>query len=122
VYADPKSHLLIGRSISVLLSYGLLNFDCAFDGIHGAAEIGKNAVARGVEDPTAMRGDQAIDDDPIGREGAQGADLISLHRTAVAFDIGYEDSRELSFDPVGFQRSAPPGTSIARPDARSEGL
>ena len=122
VDADPKPHLLIGRSIRVLLSYGVLNFDGAFHGIHGAGEIGKNAVARGVEDPTAMRGDQAIDDDPVGREGAKGADLISPHQAAVAFDIRCEDRRELSFDPVGFQGSAPPRSSIAGSDARSEGL
>jgi len=93
VDADPELHLITGRSISVFPSYGLLNFDGAFDGIHGAAEIGNNAVARGVEDPTAMRGDQAIDDDPVGREGLKGADLISPHQAAVAFDIGCENRR-----------------------------
>jgi hypothetical protein len=61
--------LLIGRSISVLLSCHLLNFDGAFDGIHGAAEIGKNAVARGVEDPTSMRSDEAIYDPKSGSWG-----------------------------------------------------
>jgi hypothetical protein len=120
--ADPKPHLLIGRSISVLASYGLLHFDSTLHGIHGAGEIGKNAIARGVEDPTAMRGDQAIYDDPVGREGAKGANLVTPHEAAVAFDIRCEDRRELSFDPVGFQRSAPPTSSIARPDAISEGL
>jgi hypothetical protein len=112
--------LLIGRSISVLLSYGLLNFDGALHGIHGAGEIGKDAVASSVEDPTAMRGDQAIDDDSVGRESAKSADLILPHQAAIAFDIRCEDRRELSFNPVGFQGSAPPGTSIAPPDARSE--
>jgi hypothetical protein len=36
-------------------------------GIHGAGEIGDEAVARRVEDPTAMRGNQPIDDDPVSR-------------------------------------------------------
>ena len=122
VDADPKSHLLTGRSIRILLGYGVLNFDSTLHGVHSAGEIGDEAVARRVEDPTAMRGDQAIDDDPVRGEGAKGADLISPHETAVAFDIRCEDRRELSFDPVGFQGSAPPRSSIARPDARSEGL
>jgi hypothetical protein len=69
-----------------------------------------------------MRSDQAIDDAPVGRERAKGAYLISPHETAVAFDIRCEYRRELSFDPMGFQRSAPPRSGIARPDARSEGL
>ena len=57
VDADPKPHLITGRPIRVLLGYGLLNLDSALYGIHGAGEIGKHAVARGVEDPTTMRGD-----------------------------------------------------------------
>ena len=65
---------------------------------------------------------EAIDDDSVCGEGAKGADLISPHQAAIAFDIGCEDRRELSFDGVRFQGSTPPGSSIARPDARSEGL
>ncbi len=98
VELEGHFYSLTRRSIRILLGYGVLNFDCTLHGIHGAAEIGKNAVARGVEDPTAMRGDQAIDDDPIGGEGLKGADLISPHQAAVAFDIRCEDRRELSFD------------------------
>src|SRR5258708_23978655 len=122
MYADAEPHLLGGRSIRILLSDRLLNLDGTLHGIHGAGEIGDETVARRVEDPTAMRGDQAIDDEPVGREGAKGADLISAHLEAVTFDIGSEYCRELSFDPVGFQGSAPPWWSIARPDAISEGL
>ena len=33
-------------------------------GIHGAREVSQNAVPRGIEDPTSMRSDEAIDDDP----------------------------------------------------------
>jgi hypothetical protein len=107
-----KWHLLKGRSIPILLAYGVLNFDCAFHGIHSAGEIGKNAVARRVEDPTAMRGDQAIYDDPVGREGTEGADFILPHQAAIRLDIRCEDRRKLSFDSVDFQGSAPPRSSI----------
>jgi hypothetical protein len=69
-----------------------------------------------------MRGDQPIDYDPVSRERAERADLIEPHQSAVAFDIGGKNCRELSFDGVRFQGSAPPQSSIDLPDARSEGL
>jgi hypothetical protein len=91
-------------------------------GIHGAGEISDKAIASRIEDPTAMRGDQPIDDNPVGREGAERANLVEPHQAAVAFDIGCEDRRELSFDPVSFQGSVPPRSIIAGSEARSEGL
>src|SRR5262249_49851948 len=62
VDADPKPHLLTDRSIRILFGHGPLNFDGTLDGIHRTGEIGDEAVARRGEDPTAMRGDQGIDD------------------------------------------------------------
>ena len=103
VDADPKPHLLTGRSISILLVYGFLHCDSTLHSIHGAGEVSDEAVARGVEDPTAMRGDEPIDDDPIRGEGAKGADLVEPHQSAVTFDIGGEDRGELPFDGMGFQ-------------------
>jgi hypothetical protein len=55
-----------------------------------------------------MSGDQPINDDPISREGAKSADLISVHQAAVALDIGCEDRGELPVDEMRFQGSAPP--------------
>jgi hypothetical protein len=101
---------------------GVLNLDGTLHGIHSAGEVSDETVPSRVEDPTAMGGDQAIDDHPIRGEGAKGADRISPHETAVAFDIGGEDRGELSFDGVRFQPRHLPNPSIARPDARSEGL
>ena len=65
--ADAKPHLLTGRSIRILLGDGLLNRDRALHGIHGTGEIGDETVTCRVEDPTAMRGDQPVDDDPVSR-------------------------------------------------------
>ena len=104
VDADPKPHLLTDRSIRILLGYGVLHRDGTLHGIDGAGEIGDEAIASRVEDPTAMRGDQAIDDDPVSGEGAERADLIEPHQAAVALDIGGEDRGELPFDRVRFQR------------------
>jgi len=91
------------------------------DGIHSAGEIGDEAIASRVEDPTAMRGDQVIDDDPIRGQGAKGADLIEPHQAAVAFDIRGEDRGELPFDGVRFQPRHLP-IEYTLPGRRSEGL
>src|SRR6516162_4351236 len=101
--ADPKPHLLTSRSIRILFGYDLLHHDGTFHSIHGTGEIGDEAVARRGEDPTAMRGDQGIDDGPVSVEGAKRADLILPHETAVALHIGGEDRGELSFDGWRFQ-------------------
>jgi hypothetical protein len=120
VDANPKPHLLARRSIRILFGDGLLNRDGTLHGIHSTREVSDEAIASSVEDPTPMRGDQAIDDGPVSVENVQGADLILPHEATVAFDIGGEDRRELSFDGVRFQGSAPPRSSIARSGERSE--
>jgi hypothetical protein len=77
-----EPHLLTGRSVCILLGDRLLNLDGALHGVYSAGKIGKNAVARSVEDPNAMRGDQPINDDPVGRKSAKGSYLISPHQAA----------------------------------------
>jgi len=74
------------------------------------------------KEPTAMRDDQAIDSDPICGESAKGADLISPDQAAVAFHIGYEDRGGLLSDGARFQPWHLPRSTIARTDAKSEGL
>src|SRR5215469_12767688 len=101
--ADTELHLLIGKAIGVLLGDSILRRDRALHGIDGAGEISDETVTRRVEDSASMRGDQPIDDDPVSRKGAKGADLISAHQAAVALHIGCEDRGELSFDGWGFQ-------------------
>ncbi len=110
--ADAETHLLTSGSIGVLLRYGVLHRDCTLHGVDGTREVGQNAVARRVEYPPSMRGDQAIYDGPVSRERAQRADLIAAHEAAVTFDIRCDDRRELSFNPVGFQGSAPPQPGV----------
>jgi hypothetical protein len=112
VERDPKPHLLTGRPIRILLGYGVLNRDGTLNGVHGAGEVGDEAVTRGIENPTAMRGDQVIDDDPVGRERSKGTDLIAAHEGAVARDIRGENRSELSFDGWRFQGSAPPQARV----------
>src|SRR6516164_3589815 len=52
--ADPKPHLLIGRSINVLLGNGPLHRHSTLHGIHSTGEIGKDAITSRGEDPTAI--------------------------------------------------------------------
>jgi hypothetical protein len=86
-------------------------------------EVSQNAVANRVENPTTMRSDQAINDDPVSRAGVKSTHLISPHQPTVARDIGGKNRGELSFDGARFQSSAPPQTRfIYRPSARSEGF
>jgi hypothetical protein len=83
--------LLGGAPIRNSLGYGVLHRDSTLHGIDSAGEIGDEPIASRVEDPTAMRGDQAVDDGAVSRERAKGADLIEPHQAAIAFDIGCED-------------------------------
>src|SRR6516162_1845978 len=68
-----------------------------------------------------IRGNQAIDYDPVGRKCAESGDLIKPHQAAVALDIGGEDRGELSFDGRRFQPRHLPTRSIYRSRVRSEG-
>jgi len=64
---DTESHLPIRGSIGILLGDGVLYSDSTLHCIHGAGEVGQDAVARRVEDPAPTRGDEAIDDVPVSR-------------------------------------------------------
>jgi hypothetical protein len=91
MYPDAEPHLLTGRSIRILLCYGVLHRDSTLHGVHSTSEVSDETIASRVEDPTAMRGDQAIYDDPVRGEGAERVDLILPHQSAVALDIGCEE-------------------------------
>jgi len=103
VNADAEPHLLIGRYSRILLGDRVLYRDSTLHGIDGTAEVGNKAIPRRIENPATMRGDQAMDDDPVSRERAEGADFIPPYQAAIALDIGREDRGELSFDGWRFQ-------------------
>jgi hypothetical protein len=77
VDADAEPHRLTGRPIRILLGDGVLHRDSALHGIYDTGEIGDEAITRRVEDPTAMRANQAIDNDPVSRERAEGVPTSS---------------------------------------------
>jgi hypothetical protein len=54
MYPDAEPHLFTGMSIRILFGYGVLNLDSTLHGIHGAGEIGDEAVPSSTKDPTPM--------------------------------------------------------------------
>ena len=100
--ADTKPHLLAGRATLVFFFNGVLYRDGAFDGIDRTRKIGDKTVAGGIEDPAAMRGDQSIEDDPVGLQPPQRADLVQPHQPAVLGNIGREDHGKLPLDYLDF--------------------
>jgi hypothetical protein len=64
--AEPKLRPQRKRSYVAIISYVLkpksqTALRLPLNGVHGAGEIGDEAIASRVEAPTAMRGDQAIE-------------------------------------------------------------
>ncbi len=71
-----------------------------------------------------VRGHQAIDNDPVGVERAERANLISAHQAAVILDIR-GDARPARFSRPTAESALPisaPRSTIARLDARSDGF
>jgi hypothetical protein len=54
----------MGAGVRVLFRYGVLHVDGTLHGIDGAGEVRDKAVTSRAKDPTAMRGDQAVDNGP----------------------------------------------------------
>ena len=62
VNADAKFDPRVLRHVGVLLGHGALDFDRATRRIDGAREFDQHAVAGGLDDAAAMRGDGGIDE------------------------------------------------------------
>jgi hypothetical protein len=78
-----------------------LNVYCTLHGLDGAGKLRQEAIARRADDVTPVLFNQRIGRCAVSGQGVQGADLIFLHQAAVAFDIGMEDRRKLTFDILG---------------------
>jgi hypothetical protein len=70
------------------------------NGIHGARELGEHAVARGVGDPAAVLGDEAVKDLPACGEKAKCPDLVRPDQAGIAGHVRRKDGGKLPLDPV----------------------
>ncbi len=112
--ADAQPHRLVAVAAGIVRGDRGLHRNGALHGIDRAGEISDDAVAGGVEDPAAMRGDQPIDNGSARLQTGERADFIVRHQPAVAGDVGGENRRKFSFDrSIGHARLLPP-PSIAQ--------
>src|SRR5208282_2068941 len=86
--ADAEDNSLVLLDIAVALDNATLNGDGAGHRVDHAGKIHQQAVARGLDDASAVGGDGGIDQVLAhGLEGTQGADFVDPHQPAIADDI-----------------------------------
>jgi hypothetical protein len=102
MHADAEAHLTTFGAIRVFLCNRVLDRDSALDRVDGAGEIRNNAIAGGIENPSAVAGNQSIEDRPVRLQRAQRANLVQPHQAAVLGNIGRKDCGKLSFDYLAF--------------------
>jgi hypothetical protein len=59
--ADAKLGTALGRQASVALDHAVLHFDGAAHGIHHAAKLDEDAIARPLNDPAVMQSDGGVE-------------------------------------------------------------
>jgi hypothetical protein len=96
VNANAELQPAVRGKALVRLGELLLRLHRTLHGIHGARELGEHAVARGVRDPAAVLGNEAVQDLPAGGENAQRPDLVRPHQAGIAGDVRREDRGELA--------------------------
>ncbi|HKH84670.1 MAG TPA: hypothetical protein VKA25_13355 [Gemmatimonadales bacterium] len=77
----------------------LLNRYGTFDSIHDARELGQDAIASRIGDPSAVLGYKAIHNGPMSHEGPHRPGFVGMHEPRVVGHVGAEDRRELPFHP-----------------------
>jgi hypothetical protein len=104
VDADPKSNTLMMRDVNILPSHALLNFNGTSRGIHRARELDQHAVAGGLDDASAMRGDGGINQRLSEHlELRERALLVEAHQLAITGDIRRHHSRQSSLHALAAQ-------------------
>ena len=100
VDADPQVDPSLRRQIVVRLRHGRLQAHGALDGVHGTAELDQRAVADQLEDPSAMRRDQRLQDlRAPGPQSLERARLVQLHEPREADHVGGQDGSKSALDP-----------------------
>ncbi len=94
VYADAQLHAPVLGHILVVRGHDRLNLHCAFDGGNDARKLGKNSIARGVDDPAAKFAHQGKDSRLMALEGTYGRRLVFAHQPGVAGNVRCQDCGE----------------------------
>ena len=94
--ADPQLEPALRRDRIVDRTHGTLHLDGAVQRIDDARKICQQAVARGANDPSAMRRDQWVDSAAQLTEGTMGASLVLPHQTAETNYIRVQNGSKLA--------------------------
>jgi hypothetical protein len=93
------SNLVIAGYIGIALRHALLHLDRAAHRLDHAGELDQDAVAGGLDHASSVLCDFRVDQLPAMRlELGKGPRLVHTHQSAVARDIGGQDSSQLAFD------------------------
>ena len=104
VDADAEFDARVLRHVGVLRGHAALDFDRAAHRIDGAGELHQHAVAGGLDDAAAMRGDTGIDQRLAQRLSVgERAFLVATHQAAVAGDIRRQHRRQPPFHALAGQ-------------------
>jgi hypothetical protein len=115
VNADPEFDPEIVRHVGVLRGHASLDFPRAVHRLHRAGELDQHAVAGGLDNAAAMRGDLRIEQRlPTPLQIGERAFFVTAHQTAVAGDIRRQHSRQPSFNALAGQKM--PLGSVIQPD------
>jgi hypothetical protein len=102
--ANAEFDAALRRHIDVALGHVALDFDGAAYRIDDAGELDQQAVARGLDDAAAVLGDLGIDKlAPMRLQPGERLLLLGSHQPAVAGDIGRQNGRQASLDPLAGQ-------------------
>jgi hypothetical protein len=90
INSDSKMHGMVGI-VLIRLDHCGLDFDRTGDRVQHAGELGQDAVAGGVRNPSAVLDDQNIDHCAACRERRHGRLFVAVHQAAVAFHVSCND-------------------------------
>src|SRR5262249_33536763 len=94
--ADAELHPPLQRQFRILVPQRALNRNGAINRLDHTSEFGQNTIAGRVDQASAMVLDKAIYDFAIGRQSTQRRPFILTHETAIAVNVGAQDSGELT--------------------------
>jgi len=106
--ADAEDDALVLGHARIAADHAALDYHCAPDRIDDTGKFDQRAVACGLDDTAAMTGNRPVNQrSAMGFQRLHGADLVRLHKPAVADDIGGENGRQPAHNPLFAQGSLP---------------